>query len=195
MFSAPVWAGINNRAAHPRPLPIPKTLARARSERKKRSPDSFAERSFLPHLSSGPARCDAADVAASTASAGTNHSPRRFSCILPVQAWLAGVRYIIGEETVERDRQAYIDKLKAQLDQWNAEIRKFEAKAREAQADQRIRRDEAVEDMHQRRDEAQKMLKRVQEASAASWEDLRTGFDAAWSDVSKAMDHAMAHWR
>src|SRR6056297_501932 len=97
--------------------------------------------------------------------------------------------------TVEQDRQAYIEKLKAQMDQWDAEIDKLEAKAREAQADQRIRYEEAVQDMHQRRDEAQKMLKRVQEASAASWKDLRTGFDAAWSDVSKAMDRAMARWR
>lgn len=99
------------------------------------------------------------------------------------------------EDTVEQDRQAYIEKLKAQMDQWDAEIDKLEAKAREAQADQRVRHEEAVQDMRQRRDEAQKMLKRVQEASAASWKDLRTGFDAAWSDVSKAMDRAMARWR
>lgn len=96
---------------------------------------------------------------------------------------------------MKRDRQAYIDKLKAQLDHWDAEIGKFEAKAREAQADQRIRREEAVEDMHQKRDEAQKMLKRVQEAGAASWEDFRSGFYAAWSDVSKTMERAMTHWR
>ena len=194
MFSPPVWAGINNRAAHPRPLPIRKRLQERDPKEKRghRQPRGALLRPASVKRSRALRRRRPGGI---DRIAGTNQSPRRFSCILPVQAWLAGACLMIGEETVERDRQAYIDKLKAQLDQWNAEIRKFEAKAREAQADQRIRRDEAVDDMHQRRDEAQKMLKRVQEASAASWEDLRTGFDAAWSDVSKAMDRAMAHWR
>ncbi len=35
-------------------------------------------------------------------------------------------------------RDAYVAKLKAQLDEWNAEVRKWEAKAEGAQADVRI---------------------------------------------------------
>lgn len=35
-------------------------------------------------------------------------------------------------------REQYIEKLKAQLDEWNAEVAKWEAKTRSAQVDMRI---------------------------------------------------------
>ncbi len=197
MFEGVVWARINNRRVDGEALPIRKHPQQSECEGKAVRV-AFGAIGGAGGLSSGLASRDTGDQPSLARSSG-----ERIGCIDVLhgsrRAALRerGCRGFRDDEggTVEQDRQAYIEKLKAQMDQWDAEIDKLEAKAREAQADQRIRYEEAVQDMHQRRDEAQKMLKRVQEASAASWKDLRTGFDAAWSDVSKAMDRAMARWR
>jgi len=44
-----------------------------------------------------------------------------------------------AEEETAMDRDAYIEKMKAKIDEWNAEISKQEAKARAAQADMKLK--------------------------------------------------------
>ena len=75
------------------------------------------------------------------------------------------------------DRSAYIDKMKAKVDEWTADIEKMQAKAKGAQADARIEFDKQLAEMRKQRDEAQVKIKEAQEASDGAWDDMRKGFE------------------
>ena len=88
------------------------------------------------------------------------------------------------------DRSAYVDKLKARLDQWDAETDKLTAKAAEATADARIRLDHAIEDLKTHHKEAAQKAKEARDASDEAWEDLKDGFEAAMHKLSGAFKSA-----
>ena len=76
-------------------------------------------------------------------------------------------------------RDDYVSKLKAQIDEWNAQAAKWET----ANAKQ-------VEQFRARRDEALAELRRVQSASADAWRDMMRGADSALKSVHEAFDKA-----
>jgi hypothetical protein len=76
-------------------------------------------------------------------------------------------------------RDDYVSKLKAQIDQWNAQAAKWEAAGAKN-----------VEQFRARRDEALAQLRRVQSASANAWRDMMRGADSALKDVQEAFDKA-----
>jgi chromosome segregation ATPase len=92
-------------------------------------------------------------------------------------------------------RDAYVEKMKARIDEWNADMAQLEAKARGAQADARLKYDEQIQALKKHRQEAQERLREVQSASEESWERLREGMEAAWNDMSKAFRDAADRFR
>lgn len=76
-------------------------------------------------------------------------------------------------------RDEYVQKLKSQIDQWNAEAAKWEAQSAKQ-----------VEQFRARRDEALAELRRVQSASADAWRDMMRGTDSALKSVQEAFDKA-----
>ena len=92
-------------------------------------------------------------------------------------------------------RNEYVEQLKKNLDQWNADISKWEEKARVAQTDMRIEYEMQLEALRKRRDEATAKLKEVQASSEAAWQDLKAGTDAAWTALREAFDKAASHFQ
>jgi lipid II:glycine glycyltransferase (peptidoglycan interpeptide bridge formation enzyme) len=92
------------------------------------------------------------------------------------------------------NRDEYIAKLKAQLDQWNAEIAKWEAKAKEAQADMRIEADKQLDAYKRQRDEAVEQMRKVQTASGDAWRELMHGAEDAWAKMREAFERASSHF-
>ncbi len=88
------------------------------------------------------------------------------------------------------NREEYVAKLKGQLDQWNAEAAKWEAKAKDAQAGMQAEYARQLEQFHKRRDEALAELRRVQGASADAWSEMMRGADAAFRSMQEAFDRA-----
>lgn len=88
------------------------------------------------------------------------------------------------------DKQAYEQKLQAKLDEWQANIDKLRAQAKQAGADAQIRYQDQIEDLRKRRDEMERKLKEIQNTQAAAWADIKAGVDKAWDDMSKAMQDA-----
>jgi hypothetical protein len=84
------------------------------------------------------------------------------------------------------ERQAYIEKMKAKLDEWNADIDKFEAQTKSAGADAQIRFQQQLDELKATRDAAAKQLRELQDASADAWETMRQGAEAAWEEMVKA---------
>jgi multidrug resistance efflux pump len=92
-------------------------------------------------------------------------------------------------------RDEYIEKMKTQLDQWNAEISQWEAKAHSAQAEARAGYDKQLEALRQQREQAAYQMKLVQNAAGDAWLDLTRGADEAWARMRAAFETATEHFR
>ena len=91
-------------------------------------------------------------------------------------------------------REEYITKLKTQLDQWNAEMAKWEGQAAEAQASMRVEYEKQLAAIRQRQDQAKEHLRKVQAASGDAWTELQRGADEAWAAMRKAFEKASAQF-
>lgn len=92
-------------------------------------------------------------------------------------------------------RDEYIEKLKAQLDVWNAEVTKWEAKAKSAQADVRTEYEKQLEVIRRQRSQAMERMRQVQAASGDAWLDLVRGADEAWAKMREAFEKARSQFR
>ena len=92
-------------------------------------------------------------------------------------------------------RELYIEKLKAQLDEWNAEVAKWEAKTRGAQADMRIEYEKQLEAFRRQRDQGLEQMRKVQAETGDAWIDLVRGADDAWAKMREAFEKAHSHFR
>lgn len=91
-------------------------------------------------------------------------------------------------------RDEYVAKMKAQLDQWNAQAAHWEEKTRSAQAGVKAHYDKQLELLRARRDEAMTSLRQLQVATSDAWMDMMQGVDAAWQALGEAFDKAHAHF-
>ncbi len=91
-------------------------------------------------------------------------------------------------------REAYVEKLKQQLDQWNAEVAKWEEKTKSAQAGMKAQYEAQLEAFRSQRDKATYQLHQVQAASTDAWMDMMKGADAAWKAMGEAFQKAQSHF-
>jgi lipid II:glycine glycyltransferase (peptidoglycan interpeptide bridge formation enzyme) len=91
-------------------------------------------------------------------------------------------------------RDEYVQKLKSQIEQWNAEAARWEAKAKAAQAGMQAEYAKQLEQYRGKRDAALAELRRVQNASADAWKDMMRGADAAFKSMQDAFDKARRHF-
>lgn len=91
-------------------------------------------------------------------------------------------------------RDEYLNKLKAQLDLWSAEVTKWEAKTNVTQADMRIEYEKQLEAFRQQRDQALEHMHKVQAEAGDAWVDLTRGADDAWAKMKEAFEKASRHF-
>ncbi|MFO7459256.1 MAG: hypothetical protein R6X07_01420 [Desulfatiglandales bacterium] len=82
-------------------------------------------------------------------------------------------------------RDAYVQKLKAKMAEWNAEIDKLHAKADLAKAEAKIEYHEQIEDLRAKRKEVEDKIAELQQAGEGAWEDLKQGLENSW-EILKA---------
>jgi DNA repair ATPase RecN len=87
-------------------------------------------------------------------------------------------------------RDAFVSKLKAQLDEWNADLDRLEAKMRGAEAGLKMKYEERIAALRRQRDEAKRRLSQIQEAAEDSWEHLKQGTEDAWAALKGAFARA-----
>jgi len=90
------------------------------------------------------------------------------------------------------NRDEYVQNLKAQIDRWNGEAAKLEARAKQAQASAKARCAVQLEKFRQQRSHAIQEMKRIQTASVDAWSQLARGADAALKNMQDAFDKARA---
>jgi hypothetical protein len=87
-------------------------------------------------------------------------------------------------------KDAYIDKLKNQLDEWSADIDVLEVRVREADAKLRLKYESQLALLKVKRDEAKIKLIELQKSTGEAWQELRKGSDEAWGSIKKAVAEA-----
>lgn len=93
------------------------------------------------------------------------------------------------------DREDFVERLKAQLDDWNAQIRKMEAEARKSAAGAGVQYEEHLKRMRAQRDQAQRKLTELQKAGDAAWDDMRKGAEDMWATMEESFRKAMSHFK
>jgi hypothetical protein len=93
------------------------------------------------------------------------------------------------------DRKVFIDKLNAQLKQWDDDIDKLEAKAQKAKADVRADYNEHIQDLRDRKKAAQRRLEEVKHAGEEAWEELKSGTEEAYDSIKNAFQLAMSKFK
>jgi len=89
-----------------------------------------------------------------------------------------------------QNRQAYLEKFEARLNQYRADVLKMRAKASEATADAKIQYENALKTAAERQERAEKKLNEIRHSSDEAWTDLKQGFEQAWDDFSDAVKTA-----
>jgi flagellar hook-basal body complex protein FliE len=87
-------------------------------------------------------------------------------------------------------REEYLEKFKTKIDEWDADIDKLEAKARDAQADAQAQYHKQIESMREMRNEAMTRYSEMQNAAADAWEAMAKGGEKAWNAWLAAFDEA-----
>jgi F0F1-type ATP synthase membrane subunit b/b' len=85
------------------------------------------------------------------------------------------------------DKNAYISKIEAQLDEWRAEIDKMQAKAKGASADARMKWQKEVDDLRAMQKEAEVKLDKLKAEQSAAWTNFKSDVEASWERLGKAV--------
>jgi ribonuclease HII len=84
------------------------------------------------------------------------------------------------------NRDEYVRKLKEQIDQWNAQMAKWQAMSEEV----KNKYLQQLDEVQVRREEAMQELKRIQGASADAWSQMMSGADTAFKEMRDAFERA-----
>lgn len=85
-------------------------------------------------------------------------------------------------------RKAYIDRLSARIDGWDADLKKLQARARESSADMEIAVRKSIKQITKNRDDVAKRMKQLASAGGDAWASLRKQTDDAVDVVEKAFE-------
>ena len=91
-------------------------------------------------------------------------------------------------------KDAYVEKLKAQLDEWNADIDKLAAKAAQAEAEAKIEYQNQLDDLRAKRDDVGDKLSAMQQAGEGAWEDLKEGLENSWEILKMSFSKAKSEF-
>ncbi len=95
----------------------------------------------------------------------------------------------------DKEKQAYAERLQAEIDSWNADINKLRAKAKLASAESQRKYQEEIERIEERRDALEAQFAELKTAKADAWDDLVQGVERAWRDMSEAMKKAAGRFQ
>jgi hypothetical protein len=83
-------------------------------------------------------------------------------------------------------REAYLAKFKSKLDEWNAELEKLEAKAKQSHANARLEYERKKAVLRDKRDSLQRRVAALEVASEDAWSQLKEGADEALRHIEEA---------
>lgn len=92
-------------------------------------------------------------------------------------------------------RDDYVEKLKSQLDAWNADVDALESRAHKAHAEAQALYQAQVEALRARSEQARLQLDLLRRASEDAWSEMRSGMEKAWDDMGEAVKAASSRFK
>ena len=92
-------------------------------------------------------------------------------------------------------KEAYKQKMEAELELAQAKLAEFKAQAKSSAADARIKHAKQADELEQKVDVTKAKLKELGEASDDAWEQLKVGVESAWGALSAAIRNAAAKFK
>ncbi len=89
-------------------------------------------------------------------------------------------------------KEAYQEKIAAQLREWTAKIDELKDKAEGAKADVKIEMNKRLDPLRVKQEEAQAKFQALKQAGTEKWEHLRTGLGKAMDDLKTAWEGTRA---
>ena len=87
------------------------------------------------------------------------------------------------------NREEYVTKMKAQLDEWNADLSKLEAKFADASDATKERLEPYLENVRDAREAAAKKLGELKNSGEASWESLQDDVEHVWKTFKQSVNY------
>src|SRR5262245_34823864 len=75
----------------------------------------------------------------------------------------------------------YLNWAKERIDEMDAILASFEAKANDVQADSRVKANQFIADLHKKRDEFQELVKKQSDAGEAAWLRAKSQLENNWN--------------
>lgn len=85
-------------------------------------------------------------------------------------------------------KEAYQDKIEAQIKEWTAKLQEYKAKADKASADVKIQMYQHLDHLRAQKEAAQQKLQEIKAASGDSWEVLKSGSEKALAELKKTWE-------
>ena len=80
-------------------------------------------------------------------------------------------------------RTEYVEKLSAQMVEWDTQIERLRDKAEGATSEAKFEYSQAIDALQLKRDQAAAKLQGISMASDDEWEDMKDGAEQIWSEV------------
>jgi len=92
-------------------------------------------------------------------------------------------------------KEAYQEKLEAQLKEWSAKLHELKAKADKATADAKIKMYQEIDDLKAKKEVAQQKLDEIKAAGAEKWESLKAASEKTMEDLKSKWASVKAKFR
>jgi hypothetical protein len=93
------------------------------------------------------------------------------------------------------DKELYLQKMRAQLDEWKADVDILKAKASRTSADAQLKMNKQIEMLESKIEEGKTKLSELSSASEDAWESLKEGVESAWDSLRSAVSDAAAKFK
>jgi hypothetical protein len=88
-------------------------------------------------------------------------------------------------------RTEYVEKLSAQMVEWDVQIDLLKDKAESATPEEKFEYSNTIAALQLKRDEAAVKLQGISAASDDEWEDLKTGAEQIWDEIGTILREAI----
>jgi flagellar biosynthesis chaperone FliJ len=93
------------------------------------------------------------------------------------------------------NREEYVERMKKQIDEWNAKLGKWEVEVQKAQANVKVHYEAQIKALEKQRDEALKRVNETRDASQAAWMEVSKGAESAWKAMQSSFEKAWAEFQ
>ena len=93
------------------------------------------------------------------------------------------------------NRELYLAKMQAQIQEWNAQLATLDASARGARHGAKTKLKQQIGILRSRLDDAVFRLELAHGASVDAWQDIKRGAEEARKNMEQALENARAHFK